>query len=151
MNEQNEVRATGGMPGLELIVNSIKELRFKIVKLSTYNSLENQLKLKDTIISNQSKSLVEKTNENNNLQKDLNSLRKRFNTLFELNDSLEKQIVIQNEMISINEDSILEYKNNLRVNLETINNLTKKNTELQYKLSRKYQPRSGGKFAKKNK
>lgn len=149
MNEQNEVRATGGMPGLELIVNSIKGLRFKVVKLSTYNSLENQLRLKDTIISNQSKSLVEKTNENNNLQKDLNSLRKRFNTLFEVNDSLEKQIVIQNEMISINENSILEYKNTLRVNLETINNLTKKNTELQYKLSRKYQPRNGGKFAKK--
>ena len=127
------------------------EWKFKLLKLSTYNSLENQLKLKDTIISNQSKTLVEKTNENDNLQKEINSLRKRFNTLFEKNDSLEKQIVIQNEMISINEKSLLEYKNTLRINFEIINNLTKKNTELQYKLSRKYQPRSGGKFAKKNK
>ena len=127
------------------------EWKFKLLKLSTYNSLENQLKLKDTIISNQSKTLVEKTNENDNLQKEINSLRKRFNTLFEKNDSLEKQIVIQNEMISINEKSLLEYKNTLRINFEIISNLTKKNTELQYKLSRKYQPRSGGKFAKKNK
>lgn len=127
------------------------EWKFKLLKLSTYNSLENQLKLKDTIISNQSKTLVEKTNENDNLQKEINSLRKRINTLFEKNDSLEKQIVIQNETISINEKSILEYKNTLSINFQIINNLTNKNAELQYKLSRKYQPRSGGKFAKKNK
>lgn len=127
------------------------EWKFKLLKLSTYNSLENQLKLKDTIISNQSKTLVEKTNENDNLQKEINSLRQRINTLFEKNDSLEKQIVIQNETISINEKSILEYKNTLRINFEIINNLTNKNAELQYKLSRKYQPRNGGKFAKKNK
>lgn len=127
------------------------EWKFKLLKLSTYNSLENQLKLKDTIISNQSKTLFEKTNENDNLQKEINSLRKRINTLFEKNDSLEKQIVIQNETISINEKSILEYKNTLSINFQIINNLTNKNAELQYKLSRKYQPRSGGKFAKKNK
>lgn len=127
------------------------EWKFKLLKLSTYNSLENQLKLKDTIISNQSKTLVEKTNENDNLQKEINSLRQRINTLFEKNDSLEKQIVIQNETISINEKSILEYKNTLSINFQIINNLTNKNAELQYKLSRKYQPRSGGKFAKKNK
>jgi len=52
MENKQEVRATGAMPGLELLVNLIKGLRFKVVKLSTYNLLKNQLKLKDHIIVN---------------------------------------------------------------------------------------------------
>ena len=95
MNEQNEVRATGGMPGLELIVNSIKGLRFKVVKLSTYNSLENQLKLKDTIISQTNES---KQTSIAGFQLEVNKQRKRIENLFAANESLKDQIKTLEEM-----------------------------------------------------
>ena len=156
MNQEQEVRATGGMPGLEWIVNSIKGLRFKVVKLSTYKSLQNQLKLKDTIISKQSENLKEKISEIETLLHDKKSLRQRNEHLFNVNAELEKTILTQNEMISSQENSIAYRDGQIQKQADTIQKITNERLEalnqvnhLLNKIKRNDQPRNGGKFASK--
>lgn len=142
MENYNEVRATGDMPGLEWIVNSIKALRFKCLKLSTYNSLNNQLKLKDTIIIEKSRSIdFEKTMNTTFLQ-----------TIGRKDDIIraqEAQIITLNEMVSNLEERNITQSNTIhQIHNErcmAINELK----ELQNKYQRKDQPRNGGKFAHK--
>lgn len=158
MNQQQEVRTTGSMPALESLVNSIKGLRFKVVKLSTYNSLENQLKLKDTIISKQSENLKEKISEIETLLHDKKSLRQRNEHLFSINEELNKTIVTQEQMISSQEQSIAYRNSQIQTQADTIQKITTERLEalnqvnhLLNKIKRKDQPRNRGKFARKNK
>ena len=158
MNQEQEVKATGAMPSLESLVNFIKGLRFKIVKLSTYNSLENQLKLKDTIISKQSENLKEKISEIETLLHDKKSLRQRNEHLFSINEELNKTIVTQEQMISSQEQSIAYKNSQIQTQADTIQKITSDRLEalnqvnyLMNKIKRKDQPRNGGKFARKNK
>lgn len=111
MNEPQEVRATGNMPGLELIVNSIKSLRFKCLKLSTYNSLKNQLKLKDTIIKGINESKLLSINE---FQLIINKQKKRIENLFSVNESLETQIKTLNEMLVLLQERNTTQSNTIR-------------------------------------
>ena len=61
------------------------EWKFKLLKLSTYNSLENQLKLKDTIISQTNDS---KQTSIAGFQLEVNKQRERIENLFATNESL---------------------------------------------------------------
>ena len=90
MNQEQEVKATGAMPSLESLVNFIKGLRFKIIKLSTYNSLENQLKLKDTIINQ----------KEIDLKKYISIMSNNSDTIYHLNNQIE-ELKTQNELLSV--------------------------------------------------
>lgn len=156
MNQEQEVKSTGAMPGLESLVNSIKGLRFKVVKLSTYNSLQNQLKLKDTIISNNQTKINELDKVNESLLHDKKALRQRNEHLFAQTENLEKQIAIQNEMIENSKNSIIFKDNQIQTQADTIQKITADRLEalnqvnhLLNKIKRKDQPRNGGKFASK--
>lgn len=147
--EQQEVKATGAMPGLESLVNSIKGLRFKVVKLSTYNSLENQLKLKDQIIVINQTNIKALESENESLLHDKKALRQRVELLHSTNESLERQIITKDETIAMvkgyNDTQSETIK---KINLERLEALNEV-SNLMFKIKRKDQPRKGGKFASK--
>lgn len=156
MNQEQEVKATGAMPALESLVNSIKGLRFKVVKLSTYNSLENQLKLKDTIISNNQSKINELNMINETVQKDKKALRQRNEYLFDVNEQLEKTNKIQEEINESMAKSIAYRDGQIQKQTETIQKIITDRLEalnqvnhLLNKIKRKDQPRNGGKFASK--
>jgi len=142
MENKQEVRATGAMPGLELLINFVKGLRFKVVKLSTYNSLKNQLKLKDDIIVNLNNQIVQLIDEAQNdklkiysITIEKKSLRKRYENQIEVSDKLQIQI---NELTELTHRL---YKDKSEL-LEKYNELVKKHSHVN-------QPRIGGKFASK--
>lgn len=99
--------------------------KFKLLKLSTYNSLINQSMSKDIIISNQSKQLKD------NIDK-LKSLNVYLRLL-----EIDK---IEAKSKSYQQITTLE---------EMICTLRKSNEKLKDKLSHKNQPRNKGKFTKK--
>ena len=124
------------------------EWKFKLLKLSTYNSLENQLKLKDTIISQTNES---KQTSIAGFQLEVNKQRERIGNLFVSNESLKDQIKTLEEM-----NELLQTQNTNQSNtIFKIHNeraeLIRSFENLKNKYQRKYQPRIGGKFAKKNK
>ena len=106
--------------------------KFKLLKLSTYNSLINQSMSKDIIIINQSKQLKaisEEYKDNMDILKSLNiDLR-----MLELDK-------IEAKSKSYQQSTALE---------EMICTLQKSNEQLKDKLSHKNQPRNKGKFTKK--
>ena len=106
--------------------------KFKLLKLSTYNSLINQSMSKDIIISNQSKQLNAISEEyKDNIDK-LKSLKIYLRIL-----ELEK---VETKSKSYQQITTLE---------EMICTLQKSNEQLRDKLSHKNQPRNKGKFTKK--
>lgn len=78
--------------------------KFKLLKLSTYNSLENQLKLKDTIISQTNKS---KQTSIAGFQLEVNKQRECIENLFATNESLKDQIKTLEEMNELLQTKIL--------------------------------------------
>ena len=122
------------------------EWKFKLLKLSTYNSLENQLKLKDTIISQTNES---KQTSIARFQLEVNKQRERIENLLATNESLKDQIKTLEEM-----NELLQTQNTNQSNtIFQIHNeraeLMRSFENLKNKYQRKYQPRIGGKFAKK--
>mgnify|MGYP003450292183 CR=1 FL=1 len=114
---------------LTVIIINLKKInmnwKFKLLKLSTYNSLINQSMSKDIIISNQSKQLKD------NIDK-LKSLNVYLRLL-----EIDK---IEAKSKSYQQITTLE---------EMICTLRKSNEKLKDKLSHKNQPRNKGKFTKK--
>ena len=106
--------------------------KFKLLKLSTYNSLINQSMSKDIIIINQSKQLKaisEEYKDNMDILKSLNiDLRMLELDKIEAKSKSYQQITTLEEMICT---------------------LRKSNEQLKDKLSHKNQPRNKGKFTKK--
>ena len=124
------------------------EWKFKLLKLSTYNSLENQLKLKDTIISQTNES---KQTSIAGFELIIKKQRERIENNFRINESLQAQIKTLEEM-----NELLQTQNTNQSNtIFQIHNeraeLIRSFENLKNKYQRKYQPRIGGKFAKKNK
>lgn len=142
MENQQETRATSGMPELKSLVNFVKRLRFKVVKLSTYNSLKNQSKLKDDIIVNMNEKIAKLFCESQNYKLELNSITIERNSL---KTKYENQIDVIDKLqihIKTQADKIKEINNEK-------NKLLDKHNELLNKYKRANQPRISGKFAKK--
>ena len=124
------------------------EWKFKLLKLSTYNSLENQLKLKDTIISQTNES---KQTSIAGFQLEVNKQRERIGNLFVTNESLKDQIKTLEEMNELLQTQNTNQNNIIfQIHIERAE-LIKSFENLKNKYQRKNQPRIGGKFAKKNK
>lgn len=109
------------------------ECRFKLLKLSTYNSLNNQLKLKDEIISQKEMSIgvLDKKNETNSI--------------------IYKDITQKNNTLTIERNQLLEDIVNNNVTIRRLHaslyEANEKIQELENKIMRVDQPRINGKFA----
>lgn len=111
--------------------------KLKIIKLSTYNSLNEQSKLKDQIIIDS----INKQSEYGIKIKSLELLIKELQTT--LANRTGEKIELQQRVITL--DDILNHQSKL---LFSTNN---ENKELKAKISRIDQPRNKGKFTTKNK